>query len=247
MRTLAVLLLFAAGAAWGEPPKIVGETKLPPYKLVRLKVENLPPKAGLLWKVRAADPRNQPLIDWATGRNVQKPEWVAPPGVYTVELTVGTTGEGGALVLDGDEVTVTIGTPTPPVPPGPTPPTPPGPQPPTPAPDNPAPIPGDGLRVLVVFETADVARLPVAQAAILYSKTARDFLEANCVAGPDGRTKEYRIYDRDVVGDSQLWQAAMKRPRSSVPWLVVSNGRAGYEGPLPATVADFIELVGKYK
>jgi hypothetical protein len=79
-------------------------------------------------------------------------------------------------------------------------------------------------------------------------KQFRDFLELKCVVGPDSRTKEYRIYDADISmsGESKLWQDVMKRPRSSIPWIVISNGTTGFEGPLPNSVEDAIALINKY-
>jgi hypothetical protein len=259
-RACLLLLLFAGGVAWGaEPPKIVGETKVAPYRIVRLKVENLPAKAGLMWKVRPLSPDAKPdAVDWATGRNVQKPEWVAPPGDYRVELTVVTIGADGAPVLDGSEVVVTIvgpGPTPPPVPPGPTPPgpTPPGPTPPGPTP-GPAPIPLPGLRVLLVTETDANHPLTAGQREVLRGRDVRDFLRGKCVtnaANPDGA---WRIIDQHTdqtqTGDPDgaTWAEAMKRPRTSVPWVVISNGTAGYEGPLPpdTNATKFKELVGRY-
>jgi hypothetical protein len=66
--------------------------------------------------------------------------------------------------------------------------------------------------------------------------------------GADGKTREWRIWDKDVdpSQESAVWQAAMKRPRASVPWLLVSNGKTGYEGPLPGTADDLLALLKKY-
>lgn len=131
--------------------------------------------------------------------------------------------------------------------PGP-PPSPPGPRPPDPSPQPPAPIPGDGFRVLIVYESAALARYPPGQLAVLYAKAVRDYLNTRCPVGPDGKTREWRIYDQDTdtSGESRTWQDAMRRPRQSLPWVVVSNGRTGYEGPLPASVADTLALFQRY-
>ena len=135
----------------------------------------------------------------------------------------------------------------PPVPPGPTPPgpNPPGPTPPDP---SPAPIPAAGLRVLIVFESAEATKLPPAQQTILYGQQMRDWLNAKCAMGPDGKTREWRIYDKDVAmgAESKLWQDAMKRPRTAVPWLIVSNGVGGWEGPLSANVDDTMAILKKF-
>lgn len=129
--------------------------------------------------------------------------------------------------------------------PTPAPPVPPGPQPdPTP---TPAPIPVDGLRVLIVYETSQMSALSDAQRAILQGKRFRDFVETACVKV--GKEPERRFWDKDVntTNESKLWQDAMKRSRQSIPWIVVSNGKTGFEGPLPATVDETIALISKYK
>lgn len=125
----------------------------------------------------------------------------------------------------------------------------PPPVPPDPKPDDKgdAPIPAAGLRVLMVFESADAAALTAKQQAAIYGKATRDLLNSKCVVGPDGKTREWRIFDKDVdaAADSKLWGDAMKRPRKSLPWLVVSNGTAGFEGPLESA-EQVAELVKKF-
>ena len=117
---------------------------------------------------------------------------------------------------------------------------------PIPTPVVPAPIPVDGFRVLIVYETSD--KMTAEFQAIILGKEVRDYLAAKCVKGPDGKTPEFRIMDKDSVvkDESKLWQDAMLRPRQSVPWLLVSNGRTGFEGPLPATVADTLIILRKH-
>lgn len=132
--------------------------------------------------------------------------------------------------------------PTPPVPPVP-------PVPPTPPPE-PAPIPVAGLRVLIVYESKDLGKMPAAQQNVLYSKTVRDYLTAKCVAGTDGKTKEWRIWDADAdtSAEGKLWQDVMKRERKALPWVVISNpGKGGFEGPLPENADKFLDLVKKYE
>lgn len=117
---------------------------------------------------------------------------------------------------------------------------------PKPDPKDDAPIPAAGLHVLVVFESG--AQHTAAQNTIFYGKRVRDWLDTNCVAGPDGKTRQYRIWDQDTDGysDSKLWGDAMKRKRTALPWVIVSNGVTGFEGPLPADADSFLELVKKY-
>lgn len=129
-----------------------------------------------------------------------------------------------------------------PVPPGPTPPVPPVPPPP------PAPIPVAGFRVLIIEETADRPRLPVTQMAVLFSKTIRDYLDRKCVVGNDGKTREWRIWDKDTDASAEArhWGEALKRPRKDTPWIVISDGKTGYEGPLPANVEATMTLLRQY-
>jgi hypothetical protein len=145
-------------------------------------------------------------------------------------------------------VLVSIGKAPGPTPPGPPdPPEPPGPTPP-PTPSV-VPIPGAGFRALIVYESSEVGKLPAKQSTILYSKAIRTYLNEKAAAGPGG-WKEWRIYDKDIdtSNESKTWQDAMKRPRASLPWIVLSNGdkKIGYEGPLPNDVPATLELMKKY-
>lgn len=138
--------------------------------------------------------------------------------------------------------TVIIGE-APPVPPGP------GPGPgPTPDPDVKPPIPVAGFRFLIVEESAERSKLPAAQREIMGSTVLRLDLTSKCAKGPDGKTPEWRIFDKDapMAAESKLWQDAMTRPRKSLPWLIISNGTTGYEGPLPATIDAVLELTKKF-
>lgn len=151
------------------------------------------------------------------------------PGVYSVNCVIWDSRKI-------EMVRVIVSGPQPPPGPGP------GPTP------SPAPIPVDGFRVLIVYESSELSKMPAAQQSILYSKPVRDYLNAKCVMGPDGKTKEWRIYDKDVATDaeSKTWQDAMKRPRQSIPWLIVSDGKTGYEGPLPGSVDEAMAILKKW-
>ncbi len=83
---------------------------------------------------------------------------------------------------------------------------------------------------------------------MIYAKSVRDYLNAKCVLGADNKTREWRMWDKDVdaTAESQLWQDALKRPRKSTPWIIVSNGKTGYEGPLPEGWVDTLALLKKY-
>jgi hypothetical protein len=135
--------------------------------------------------------------------------------------------------------------------PGPTPPAPipvPPPVPPVP-PAPPAPISAPGLRVLIVYEAADLGKYPATQVSILSDGSLRAYLLDHCPKGADGKTAEFRIWDKDVdaSGDAKLWQDALKLPRERTPWIVVSNGVTGTQQPLPDNVADTLKLIQKFE
>jgi hypothetical protein len=136
-------------------------------------------------------------------------------------------------------------------PPGPSP-TPPGPKPPEPQPDPTPdalpPIEGQGLRVLFVVESSESIKLSKAQQQILYGKKSRDYLNANCVKGDDGKTPDWRILDPDTQHKdaSNRFAKALARPRSSMPWVLISNGTTGYEGPIPEHEEEFFLLVDSF-
>lgn len=108
-------------------------------------------------------------------------------------------------------------------------------------PPEPAPIPVTSLHVLIIEEMDDRSRLPASQVGIFSSTTLRKWFVDDNV--------QWRMFDDDV-DQSQLdakWKAALARPRTSLPWIVASNGSKGYEGPLPKTEAEVITLLEKYK
>jgi len=114
----------------------------------------------------------------------------------------------------------------------------------SPAPEPP-PISQPGLHVLIVYESGDVN---ASVATITRSMMIREYLDAKCPTEADGKMKAYRIWDAnvDAKNDLAVWQDAFKRPRKSIPWIVVSNGKTGFEGPLPTTVAATMDLLKKF-
>lgn len=162
-----------------------------------------------------------------------------------VAVAAGKTGEQARA-----DFVVVVGVP-PPVPPGPGPgPNPPDPKPPTPP--DPAPIPAAGLSALIVYESETLSALPRPQLEILNATgpgSVREYLTTHCIKGPDGRTPECRFLDKDAstAGESKFWQDALALKRGpELPWLMVTNGKAGYSGPLPATPAATLDILKKY-
>lgn len=114
-----------------------------------------------------------------------------------------------------------------------------------PVPDGVAPIPDPGFRVMIVYESSKSDELPD----YVYHADFRAYLSQVCAKGPDGKTPEFRIVDPQLVTapTSALWAKAMARERKSLPWIVVSNGKNGFEGPLPKTKAETLALLAKYE
>jgi hypothetical protein len=141
------------------------------------------------------------------------------------------------------------------VPPNPNPP-PPGPPNPPPTPPSPPvpivqPFPVPGFRLLVVYESDPATskpKLTQEQGAILTGAAVRQLLSARCVKDSKG-APEFRFLDEDadMSNAAPHWQEAMKRARRSLPWLIISDGVTGWEGPLPETVAKFTELIGTFR
>jgi hypothetical protein len=84
------------------------------------------------------------------------------------------------------------------------------------------------------------------QQAILFDRDVREFLASNCVKVSN--VPEWRIVDQNVqvYGEQQIWKDALARRRSAMPWLIISNGKSGFEGPLPKSKSEFTELVKTY-
>ena len=122
---------------------------------------------------------------------------------------------------------------------------------PTPAPVNPAPIADAGLRVWFLSNYKDLSHPEFrAQAEVLSSTILKQFLIDHCVKGTDGKTPEYRSFDVSqtdhLANESPLWQTAAERKHDSLPWMGISNGKTGFEGPVPKSIQETIDLIGKY-
>jgi hypothetical protein len=116
-------------------------------------------------------------------------------------------------------------------------------------PPNPPPITEPGFRVVIVEETSERDKLTEGQRDVLLSTRAgsvRDYCVQHCVK-VNGQP-EFRVLDKDTPTEFETpgIKAAMARPRTSVPWLVCSNGRTGAEGPLPATEEETLKILKKY-
>lgn len=94
------------------------------------------------------------------------------------------------------------------------------------------PTPGGPVRVLIVSETSTRGLRSI----VLNDPKIREL-------------QNLRIIDPNSPVDKlpAVWQEAMQLPRTTDQWIVVSNGRRGASQPLPNTVEEILQLVGKYK
>jgi hypothetical protein len=104
------------------------------------------------------------------------------------------------------------------------------------------------MHVLIIYDSSKVMNLPPSQIKVIYDQKLRTFLDSVTVMGPDGKTREYRIWDEGIVltNVAQYWKDVMARPHPTIPWIVISTGTTGYEGPLPGSTVETIELIEKY-
>ena len=106
-----------------------------------------------------------------------------------------------------------------------------------------APITDLGNRCLIVYESADVAKMTAKQQVIITGSRVRKYLDMACVK--DG----WRIIDADTEftgGDDVIWVEAMRLPRDGGPWLICSTGKKGFSGPLPDDIDSVIDLLSTY-
>lgn len=228
MRIALFLLLLFPLQSLAEL-KIIGETKVGQYKIVRLQAKDYPDKSALIWRW------DKKKLDG--GKNGDRLWLTGPPGQYTIECMSITLDKEGKTQVEEAEAVVTIGeSPNPD-------PKPPEPKPPEPKPD--ASILGKGTKVLIIYESGDLTKYPAAQLTALHSKTVRDYLNSKCTGGA---TKDWRVWDKDVDAskEEKHWQDGLKRERKSTPWIIISTEKGSYEGPFPADVTKTLDLLKKY-
>jgi hypothetical protein len=120
----------------------------------------------------------------------------------------------------------------------------PGPGPGPPGPHPAPPIAEPGYRVLIVVHDRKDPGLTREQSAAVHSADVRKFLTDTCVKDSGGNA-EWRLWDEatDPSADSKPLQDMMKLARASTPWLIVGNGKTGYQGPLPANADELMKIL----
>lgn len=130
-------------------------------------------------------------------------------------------------------------------------PIPPGPK---PKPDDPpGPAPPGEFRVLFLFESSNISP---AHANIVNDPKIRAYLNRKTpTGGTDGKTKDYRFWDKDVVlnidqqKDTPVWKGigkAAQKWTSEAPGVVVFSGANGKFYPMPANSAELLALLKQH-
>lgn len=122
--------------------------------------------------------------------------------------------------------------------------------PPVPDPDDPViPVPPEPvtpakLQIVIIEDPSE--RIPPSQVAIRDGQALRDYAATHCSitnGTPDIRKLSIR---QDVSAQPEWIKKAFAEPRSKLPFLVVSNGRAGAAVPLPMTLEETMTILRKY-
>ena len=232
MRRMTFLALALLTQSAFAELRIAGDKVSPLYAIVELSAEGQAEGSALIWDVY---PEETASIREYGGKLLV----TAAPGKYKVKLR---SIKGSVVETARHEITFGGSTPQPP---GPTP------QPPTPQPDvtpNPAPIQEPGFRVLIVYEKDQLNKLPPAQLNAMYGAALAGYLDSKCVKS--NNQPEWRVWDQNLKIEGAAatlpLSKALQRPRAAVPWIVISDGRTGFEGPLPVTEAEILALIKKY-
>lgn len=223
MRSLSLLLLLGlSGAAWGDLA-ISGETKVVPYKLVRLEAKGAPAGAAVLWDVYPEDVAD--VLELPGGRLVL----TAPPGKYRVKCRTVSVKDGAVSVETARAVVeVTGGAPEPPPGPGPAP--------------GPGPLPPITKAWVVVVEETSEAR----------AERGAFYADRDLVGYLKTKAWKLRVTDkdaRDAAGNVPADLAPYLRQAEGKPlpqvWVVDQAGTVRHQGALPASAADLVAVLRK--
>lgn len=124
----------------------------------------------------------------------------------------------------------------------------PGPTPPEPTPD-PAPVVETGFRVLFVYEKDDLELYTPGQRDALSwaNKAIDEYTRAKCATAGGGPERRNWDDDQDVSKDTPTMQEMRKAVAGPErPYVVVSNGKTGWKGPMPETSEQILALLKKY-
>lgn len=191
---------------------IDGPDQLDANRLVRCVAKNLPPKAGVIWRVSPAD-----QVDRGTAARGRL-EFTAPPGVYVVELlAVELAADGTTTINEARKVVKIVGIPCPPSPMPP-------PPPPTPKPTEADPV---AATARIVFGTAGCTatviypRRPDGRWDVLTAAHCTRDLARGTMILKDGRRIAVSSVRRDAAADTN-WLVT-DDPVDSLPYAILAD------------------------
>lgn len=112
-------------------------------------------------------------------------------------------------------------------------------------PPAPPSVVADNLRVLITYETSSV---PKYVSSIIGSPIIRNYLRAKCARNAVG-APEYRFLDRDTqyaTCSERFWCESLARAKNKSPQIIITNDVGSYEGDLPGTVKEVLDLLKRY-
>lgn len=170
------------------------------------------------------------------------------PGTFFIQPRRGVTGtyvvqfwhEGDTIVLPKEPplpplpiatLTIQVGAPTPTPTPTPTP---------DPKPD-PKVIPTTVLSILIVEESSARSKLPAGKLQAMFAESVDVYVKS--------KNGTIRIFDKDdnVGMEPAFYRAAFALAKDkTLPWMIISNGRRQYEGPVPDSDSEMLNLLRQY-
>lgn len=117
-----------------------------------------------------------------------------------------------------------------------------------PKPDKTQPVIAiDGVSVLVIYEKDDLRDYTTEHKGLIRSTRLYEALDKLCAPHPDGKTRAWRIWDKDDQGslDSKAFGDAQARAAGKRKWVIISSPKGNYEGDWPKDDLALIDLVKK--
>jgi len=108
------------------------------------------------------------------------------------------------------------------------------------------PIPTTYPHVVIIEETGGREKLSDEDLCAMLNQLTTGVKGYVSAKAPTGKNPGFRRYDEDQeVSRDPDYIAAMARPRQSVPWIIASDGKQGFEGPFTASSVDqLVEMWG---
>ena len=129
------------------------------------------------------------------------------------------------------------------------------PSPPDPPPPDPtsAPFPSPGFSILILKEASETGRLTEGQRSVLTSPQILKYVNQRAVKLEDEQPA-YRAWDDDYSAQQldnapkvmREAYALVSAAKTELPWVAISTGKTGWQGPLPNTVDEMLALLRKY-